>query len=80
MYKAIEAMMIIHNICIDLQDKPDDNWDFKATDRSDSNSDDGMGGETIEGEAEVLVHETENWLMKQGRQKQLILLDELFPE
>ena len=87
MYKAIEVMMIIHNICIEWGDKPEDLWDIDGADGWSDNSeveeDDGdneVENGIIGGEPHILLHETENWLLEQGRQKQLILLNELIPE
>ena len=81
MYKAIEALMIIHNICFDWGDKPEDTWDIEgADDRSDDEEDDGMESSIINGEADVPAHETERWLLEQGREKWLILMNELIPE
>jgi hypothetical protein len=31
MYKAIEAMLILHNMCIDYGDKPGDDWEIDTT-------------------------------------------------
>ena len=62
MYKAIEVMMIIHNISIEWGDKPE------------------VENGIIGGEPHIPLHETENWLLEQGRQKWLILLNELIPE
>ena len=76
-------MMIIHNICIDWVDKPEDIWDINKTDSwsddEEEGDDDTDGNGIIEGEAEVPLHETENWLLETGRQKRLILVNELFP-
>jgi len=30
MYKAIEALMIIHNICIDWEYRPEDVWNIDS--------------------------------------------------
>jgi hypothetical protein len=83
MYKAIEPLMIIHNICIDWGDRPEDTWNIDSADSwSDSEEDDDdetVGGYIVGGEADVPPHKTENWLLEQGRQKCLILMNELFP-
>ena len=67
MYKAIKAMMIIHNICIDWVNKPEDIWDINNTDSwsddEEEGDDDTDGNGIIEGEAEVQLHETENCLL-----------------
>ena len=63
MYKAIEAMMILHNICIDWNDSPEEIWDYDPADHweNDGNDeDDGIGGdEEFNGDAQVPEHETE---------------------
>jgi hypothetical protein len=81
-FKAIEAMMVIHNICIDWKDRPDKIWDFDPTDDWSDDEDVGgevIGGEVIDGEAHVPEHETNAWLKEMGRQKRDVLLNELFP-
>lgn len=85
MYKAIEAMMILHNICIDWGDHPEDIWDFDASDNWADDEEieevdaDVPGCQDIEGDVEVPVHETDGWLLLAGREKRLELLNELFP-
>ena len=83
MYKAIEALIVIHNICIDWGDSPEDIWDFNMEDDLCHSAEDDeeleMGGEIIGGNAEVPAHETDEWLRMQGRRKQQIIMDELFP-
>ncbi|KIM79609.1 hypothetical protein PILCRDRAFT_89993 [Piloderma croceum F 1598] len=80
-FKAIEAMMIIHNICIDRRDRPDHIWDFDPTDglSDDKDEEPDICGEVIEGKAHVSDHETNVWLMETGRQKHDIIFNELFP-
>ena len=82
-YKAIEALMIIHNICIDWKDQPDRIWDFDPTDDwsddEDEEQDENIDGEVIEGEAQVPGHETNAWLLEMGREKRNIIFNELFP-
>ena len=75
--------MIIHNISNDWSDKPEDIWDINNTDSwsddEEEKDDEADENGIIEGEAEVPLHEMENWLLEQGRQKRLILMNELFP-
>jgi hypothetical protein len=87
-YKAIEALIVLHNICIDWGDKPEDIWDFDPQDGfcgEDDSEDEELeiGGEVIvgnaPGNADVPAHETDRWLRTQGRRKRQIILDELFP-
>lgn len=69
-YKAIETLIVIHNICIDWGDKPEDIWSFDPKeswangedDNEDEEENNEVGGEAIQGQAEVPVHETEQWL------------------
>ena len=80
MYKALEVMMILHNICIDWNDKPEEIWGYDPVDHwGDDDEDGNIGFEEIDGDAEVPEHETEQWLRETGRQKRLVLLDTLFP-
>lgn len=83
-YKALEALMILHNICIDFGDKPEDIWDFDATDEW---TDD--GGSEMEDPDEVdepdllpapnvPARKTEIWLKNAGRAKRMALLNMLF--
>jgi DDE superfamily endonuclease len=80
-FKAIKAMMILHNICLDWKNRPDQIWDFDPTDGGsddkDTNAD--AGGEVLEGEAHIPDHETNVWLMETGRQKHNVIFNELFP-
>jgi hypothetical protein len=80
-FKEIEAMMIIHNICIDWKDRPDDIWDWDPTDdwSDEEEVDADIGLEVIGGKAHVPAHETNAWLKDMGRQKRRVVLDELFP-
>ena len=83
MYKAIEAMMVLHNICIDWSDRPEDIWDYDPTDVWPDDGEEGMdvdiGCEVIGGDAQVPGHETDAWLKEMGRQKRMNMLNELFP-
>jgi hypothetical protein len=84
MYKAIEAMMVLHNICIDWGDQPEQIWGYDPIDHwGDEDErdpvDDDVGCEDIDGDPQVPAHETEQWLREIGRQKRQIVLDELFP-
>lgn len=84
-YKAIEALMILHNICIDFGDKPEDIWDFDATDEwtDDGGSEMEDPDEVDEPDAlpapNVPARETETWLKNAGRAKRMALLNMLFP-
>ena len=80
-FKAIEALMIIHNICIDWKNRPDRMWDFDPTDdwSDDEEVDADVGGVVIVGEAHVPAHETNAWLKEKGREKRDVVFNQLFP-
>jgi hypothetical protein len=82
MYKAIEVLLILHNMCIEYGDKPEDIWgydpkdDFDDEEVEDIENGDGMifdGGEGIP------AIETDAWLKRQGRAKRMIIFNDLFP-
>jgi len=92
-YKAIEAMLVLHNICIDWDDHPDTIWQYNSTDiwegwdgmedrvDDEDDEDEGMevGIDDIEGEANIPTRETPQYLKDEGRRKRQIIFDELFP-
>jgi hypothetical protein len=86
-YRVIEALMILHNICIEHNDHPEDIYDYvlcfdpEPEDGADPDEEDShnFGCEDITGEAQIPGHETDNWLKIQGYRKRKALLDELFP-
>lgn len=86
MYKAIEALMVIHNICIDWNDHPKDIWNYDPKEEwegeeneEDADADEVPGVEVVRGEVDIPAHETNEWLKWAGRQKRLVLLNRLFP-
>jgi hypothetical protein len=86
MYKVIEALLILHNMCIELKDKPEDIWGFFDTDDDDDDDDDDKEVEDPDHDnvanemLEVIPdRETDGWLKKQGRRKRMIILNDLFP-
>ena len=86
-YHVIEALIILHNICLEHNDQPEDIYDYvlslesESEDAVDADEEDSgnFGCEDITGEAQVPGHETDNWLKVQGYRKQMALLNELFP-
>jgi hypothetical protein len=83
MYKAIEALLILHNICIEYGDKLEDIWGYDPKD--DFNEEE---FEEPQQDADVMIiddtdsipaRETDGWLKRQGRAKQMIIFNELFP-
>jgi hypothetical protein len=88
-YRVMEALIILHNICIELEDRPEDIIDFVLQLDSDDyppenfDADEDIQVDNIEdiaGQPQIPGHETDLWLKKQGYQKRLALLDELIPQ
>lgn len=86
-YRVTEALIILHNICLEHNDQPEDIYDYvlslesESEDAVDADEEDSgnFGCEDITGKAQVPGHETDNWLKVQGYRKQMALLNELFP-
>lgn len=80
-YRVIEALIVLHNMAIELKDRPDVLWELHEDPHD---PDDERDGNTeplvyqVVGNAQVPARETDNWLKAQGRRKRLELLDELF--
>lgn len=83
MYKAIEALLILHNMCIDYGDKPDDDWEIDTTDVSDEEGsvehDEDPNAMIVENGQSIPAWETDAWLKRQGCAKQMIIFNDLFP-
>jgi hypothetical protein len=80
-YKVIEALIVVHNMSIDLKDKPEITWNI--TEDPDDQEDENEGDrepmvQDVVGNAAVPAHETDAWLKEEGRRKRLRILDELF--
>jgi hypothetical protein len=85
-YRVIEALMVLHNVCIEHNDKPEDICDFalcldpEPEDGVDADEDLGnFGCDDITEDAQIPGYETDSWLKIQGYRKRKALLDELFP-
>jgi hypothetical protein len=80
-YKVIEALIVLHNIAIDLNDRPNIDW---RIDESTEDQDDEIDGNDttlvseVQGPAQVPAWETDEWLKEQGRKKRIALLNQLF--
>jgi hypothetical protein len=84
MYRAVEAMIAVHNLCIDLKDGADDFFDANEEQASIDDLEDvdqfaGYGGVIPEQQANIPAHETDGWLKTEGYRLRLELLDLLFP-
>ena len=85
-YKVIEVLMILHNMCIEHGDHPEDIWDFdpsdglEALDDDDGDDDDKINLPVyIDPQANIPAYETPRWLKEMGRQKRQLIFSELFP-
>ncbi|KAJ7142205.1 hypothetical protein C8R46DRAFT_1233324 [Mycena filopes] len=77
-YRVIEALLVLHNMAIDLKDKPDETW-LLTEDAEEHDGDDGdRDAMDVVGEAQVPAHETDLWLKEEGRKKRIRLLNHLF--
>jgi hypothetical protein len=95
MYKAIEAMLVLHNICIDWSDHPETIWEYDGTDiwpgwdgiedemdedeEEEEEEDMNPGIEIVAGNLNIPECETAQYLKDEGRRKRQIIFDELFP-
>lgn len=81
MYKAIEALLILHNMCIDYGDKPDDDWEIDLDEERSVEHEEDPDAMIIENGENIPARETNNaWLKRQGRAKRMIIFNDLFPE
>jgi hypothetical protein len=83
-YQAIEAMLVLHDICIDWNDHPDTIWQYNSTDIwegwdgvedrvDDEDEEREVGIDDIEGEANMRLHSI--WRMKEGENSRLYLMN-----
>ncbi|KZT60620.1 hypothetical protein CALCODRAFT_429004 [Calocera cornea HHB12733] len=84
LYKVIEAMLVLHNICIILGDRPEEIEDFEQVmdaghdEESELQSarwEQGLDGESM---TSSQLHETDLYLRTKGRHVQLRVLNKLF--
>ena len=80
-YRTVEALMVLHNICIDIGDAPESIIDFNPgnNDVTEIGREEDMG-ELGDDEAGIPEHETDAWLREAGRQMRDQIMDELIPE
>lgn len=81
LYKAIEALMILHNMCIDHGDQPDYFWTTMGegfTEEVDFDNDTDVDvGEQFS--SQIPPHETDEWLKIMGKRKRMIIFNDLVP-
>jgi hypothetical protein len=83
-YQVIQALMVVHNLCIDMGDHP---YEFIAEGLADEVVDghdvdaSGYGGVTIDEveENRVPAYETDDWHKVEGNRKWKRFLDNIFP-
>jgi hypothetical protein len=86
-YKVIQALMVVHNFCIDNKDIPkefrEDGSLIEMLDRAGNNEGDievgGYGGVTLPNDELLATYETDGWHLQEGHAKRFRLLDRLFP-
>jgi hypothetical protein len=86
-YRVVEALLTLHNMCIDLGDTPEliplfDNSDSDCNNSEDDVADvdvSGYGGVVGDDELEVPRWESDEWLREAGRRRRLAILNDLFP-
>lgn len=86
-YKVIEALMVLHNICLIWNDEPTYQWYYYQLGPDDEDGDDlvdpdaqvdpAMFGDTTN--THIPQHETDDWLKDMGRRKRRLMLDAMFP-
>lgn len=73
MYKVIEALLILHNMCIDYGDVPEHIFDFDPTDNTIlvevAAGDIHFGLVDVTEEADIPWYETDQWIKEEGRCK-----------
>jgi len=87
LYNAVEALMVVHNLCISLDDHPEDIWDYDPRDdtivevEEDEDGDSGIQkyGQPILQRLKLPGRETDAWLKDHGIAKRLQLLNRLCP-
>ncbi|KAF8830096.1 hypothetical protein HHX47_DHR2000723 [Lentinula edodes] len=81
MCKVIEALLILHNICIDFGDALESIFDFNPKD--DFPLQDlttvNLGYIAVDGDAVIPPYETDQWIREAGRRKRELIFNDLFP-
>ena len=80
-YKAIESMIIIHNMCIDFNDHPQSIEGFTADNAGfpiEPSMNESFLQEVEEADINIPIYETDQWLKKEGYRKRMELLKYLF--
>lgn len=86
-YRVVEALLTLHNLCINFGDCPECIPFFDDSDPDRDEDDDvvndvdvtGYGGIAEGVEVELPAWETDEWLKEAGRRRRLAILNDLFP-
>ncbi|THU98346.1 hypothetical protein K435DRAFT_599927, partial [Dendrothele bispora CBS 962.96] len=81
-YEVIEALIILHNMCLYYRDEPEQIKDILLVDRDllrNSDGNEGFDAVYFEGEPSIPAHETEEWLRVEGYRLRNELLDIVCP-
>lgn len=82
-YKVIEALLILHNMCIDYGDIPEHILDFDPSDNTIpvevAAGDIHFGLVEVTQEANIPQYETDQWIKEEGRCKRDLIFNDLFP-
>ena len=83
-YRVIEALMVIHNMCIDYHDSPKKIPDFEEdAGRGIMEEENSFIIEQIQDNISLQIpipaHETDDWLLQEGRKVRDRLLDRIVP-
>ena len=84
-YRDVQAMMFLHNLCINLGDEPECIPFFDG--QEDGSKDDEAVDVEMPGHSNIIIeegvglpqYETDEWLREAGHAKRMQILDELFP-
>lgn len=86
-YRLMEALLALHNICIDFEDLPERIPFYDPADHDNGTAEDDEGldislssyGGVSEGDVLCPAWETDEWLKEAGHRRRLQILDDLFP-
>lgn len=80
-YRVIQALMVVHNLCIDLEDHPMEMDDVGHIEEEEGGWEDqlGYGGSGLDEAVQLPEGETEDALREEGWNKREEILNKLFP-
>ncbi|KAF8836147.1 hypothetical protein BDN67DRAFT_911697, partial [Paxillus ammoniavirescens] len=88
-YRLVHALMVMHNICIDLEDHPEDIPEIIFGDDSRTLPKDAEGDEdadlsnygapVIDGPIDIPAWESDEWLRREGQKRREQILNDIYP-